>query len=115
MSEFKKKLRIEKRLELAENIFAKYPDRYPVFVDKKERKDPGISRQKFLVPDNYTIGKLIKEMRNHITSLSEGQGILLYCNNKILRMSDDIRKVYSENKDEDKMLYIVYTVEASFG
>lgn len=115
MSKFKSKLSIEKRLEVSKKLLAQYHDRLPVFIEKKDKTDPDIEREKFLVPNNYTIGLLMKEIRKHITKLQPGETIMLFCNNKMLRTSDTIMSVYTQNKDRDNLLYLVYTVESSFG
>lgn len=50
----------ERRVEVAQKIRVKYPDRVPVIVEKAPNSDvPACTKRKFLVPQEITVGALV--------------------------------------------------------
>lgn len=114
----KTRLPFEKRLQLSTKLKNLYPDRYPIFIDKRSPTDFEITRNKFLVPSNYTVTKLLKEIRDHINNPRKNdptKAINLFCQDVFLKGSDDISIIYNLYAEKDGFLYINYSVESHFG
>lgn len=107
---------LEKRKEVSRKIISKYPDRIPILVDRsKESKQlPLIDRYKYLVPDDFTVGKFLVQLRSSM-DLKSDQAIFLFVGNTLLPTGSMISLIYNKYKDEDGFLYIVYSGENAFG
>ena len=113
---FKKKFSLEKRKEESEKIKTKYPNRYPIIVNKSHTsKLENIDKSKFLAPGDLTMGQFQYVVRKRIT-LKEEESLFLFINDKILiNGSENLAKIYDQYKDEDGFLYITYCGENVFG
>ena len=115
MHSFKNKYSLRQRKEEGERIRNKYPDRVPVIIEKRKDSDiQDIDKQKFLVPDDLTVGQFIHVIRKRI-SLPPDMSIFIFVNNTLPLISDSIIKVYQQQKDEDNFLYMIYSGESTFG
>ncbi|CAL0320892.1 unnamed protein product [Lupinus luteus] len=57
---FKDKYTFDHRLEESRYIVAKYPDRFPVIVERYAKCDlPELERKKYLVPGDLSVGQFI--------------------------------------------------------
>jgi len=98
-----------------ERILEKYPDRVPLYVDKKEgSKVNDIPKHKFLVPKDMTIGNFVYILRKHI-KLEPSQALFVFIDNKLVSNSEMIGTVYEQKKNNDKFLYVIYSIENTFG
>ena len=114
-SEFKKRHRFELRKSEASRIRAKYPDRVPVIVEKAERNEiSDIDKHKFLVPNDLTVGQFVYIIRKRI-KLTPEQAIFIFVNNTLPRTADLISTLYDQHRDDDGLLYIVYSGESTYG
>lgn len=105
----------EKRRSEAERIRAKYPDRIPVIVEKKEGSPiPTLDKKKYLVPADITVGQFIYVIRKRI-KLSPEEAIFLFVNNTLPPTGSLMSEIYKEHKDEDLFLYSIYCKEQNFG
>ena len=96
-------------------LLEKYPDRVPVYVNKKENSDiDDISKHKYLVPNDMTMGQFIYILRKRI-KMDSKKALFVFVNNMIVCNSDLMGTVYNKNKDEDGFLYMVYSGENTFG
>lgn len=98
-------------------IMEKYPDRVPVYVSrsKKDKTLPDISNNKFIVPDNITVGDLITIIRKRI-KIGQDTSIFIFVNESVIPAgSSTIRTLYEEYKNSDDMLIIEYCGENVFG
>lgn len=96
-------------------ILEKYPDRVPVYVNKKENSDiDDISKHKYLVPNDMTMGQFIYILRKRI-KMDSKKALFVFVNNMIVCNSDLMGAVYNKNKDEDGFLYMIYSGENTFG
>jgi len=112
---FKSEHPFEKRVETAQKIRTKYPNRIPVIVEKVEGSDvPEIEKKKFLVPDDITVGKLVYEIRKNM-KLSADKAIFLFVGNTTPSSSATMDFIYSKYRDEDGFLYVKYSNESTFG
>jgi len=105
---------LTKRMEDCKKILKKYPDRIPVIVDRGTRETPKIDKNKFLVPKSITISEFMIVLRARLP-LQKDQAIYFHIQNNMPRSTDEMSRIYLQNKSEDGYLYMTYSVEASFG
>ena len=113
---YKKKYNFEDRKKQVDGIIKKYPDRIPVIIEKEEgcKTINNIDRNKFLVPDYFTMTELIHIIRTKVT-LTQEKALFVFINNQLVNNTKLIREVYNEHKDHDGFLYVKYAGENTFG
>ena len=104
--------KLEERLQTSNKIKLKYSNRIPIIVDCK--KNILIDKNKYIVPNDLTIGQFLYTIRKRI-NLESKDAIFLLCNNKMLSTGEILSNVYELNKDEDYFLYIIISKENVFG
>lgn len=116
MDIFKNLNSLEKRKSECERILKKHPERIPVIVCKncKEGVLPDIDKQKYLVPKELTLGQFVYIIRKRI-KLDPNQALFVLINNSLQPTNRLLEDIYSDSKDEDGYLYIVYSSENTFG
>lgn len=106
---------VEQRREEAERIMKKYPDRIPVFVEKRKGSTiPDIDKRKYLVPRDLTMGQFMYVIRKRI-KLSADQAIFLFVNDTLRPAGELMSQTYKECAGTDNFLRIIYSGEAVFG
>lgn len=111
---FKSKHSFQHRLDESSRIVAKYPDRIPVICEKKPGNTPDIDKNKYLVPNDLTVGQFIYVLRKHI-KITSVEALYLFVNGTIPPTSELIRNVYTHHCDQDGFLYVMYACENTFG
>lgn len=118
MTNYKITKTFEERLKESNEIIEKYPSRIPLIVEKLENKNdtiiPEIDKNKYLVPEDLTVGQLIYVVKKRI-KMSPEKAIFIFCENKLLNSNLTMKQVYADNKDKDGFLYIIYSGESTFG
>jgi len=115
MEEFKKNFTFDERCNQSRNIRLKYPNRIPIFVSRSCNNNcPKIDRNKYLVPNDLTLGQFMFVIRKRLKLNSE-DAIYLFINNKVPPTSSLLSQIYEHNKSKDGFLYIVYSGESTFG
>lgn len=115
MSQFKKQHIFDKRLSESKRIIEKYPTKIPIIVEKQNKSDvPDIDKQKYLVPNDLTMGQFVYVIRKRLKLDSE-KAIFIFINNILPPTSAYVQQVYEEHKDDDGFLYVTYSGENSFG
>lgn len=105
----------EKRKIESEKIRLKYSDRVPIIVEKyKKSKVATIDKNKFLAPQDMTIGQFIYIIRKRI-QLDSNEALFITINSCAVTSSKLLSEIYENNKDSDGFLYIVYSSENTFG
>jgi GABA(A) receptor-associated protein len=99
-----------------EQIFKKFPDRVPVIVNKKDNsKLANLEKNKYLVPNDMTVGQFIFVLRKNI-KLKPEQAIFIFINNTLPPTAMLMGELYGRDKDKkDGFLYITYSDENVFG
>ena len=99
-----------------EKIRTKYPDKIPLFVyrSKKDKSLGDINNNKFLVPENITVGQFMAIIRKRL-KIGEEISLFIFINNTIPCSSDTISSIYENHKNEDGMLVLEYCGENVFG
>lgn len=112
---FKETYSFEKRKEESAKVRTKYPNRFPVIVEKQPTATLNdIDKSKFLVPGDLTMGQFIHIIRKRV-ELKAHEAIFVFVNNTIPCSSSTIAQIYENSKDEDGFLYILYANENTFG
>ena len=112
---FKSSNSFDKRKLESQKILLKYADRIPILLERTANNNiPLIDKNKYLVPQNITVGQFCFIIRKRI-SLPPDQAMFLYINNILPPTSALMSSIYEEYKDPDGFLYIVYSGENTFG
>ena len=115
MSTFKTQFCFEERKKESILIRSKYPDRYPLIIEKNKRSDnKELKSKKYLVRDDMTIGQLVLMIRKYI-QIESHSAIFLFINGCLPPTSATVGQVFKENVDSDGFLYIIYSAESTFG
>lgn len=113
---FKKKNNIEKRKSESLKIRTKYPNKIPVIVERGKKSNlNAIDKNKYLVPEDLTMGQFLYVVRKRIQLDSE-QALFCFVNDNTLpTTSSAMVNIYNDHKDEDGFLYVTYCSENTFG
>ena len=96
-------------------IKEKYNERIPIIVTRDKRsKLQDIDKNKFLAPEDLTVGQFISIIRKRI-QLAESEAMYIFVNDTLPPTSASLINIYSKHKDEDGFLYITYCAENVFG
>jgi len=116
-AKFKDEHPFEKRVEEAEKILKKHPDRIPVICEKHENsKDiPEIDRKKYLVPQELTVGQFVYVVRKRLR-LPPEKAIFIFVDGHLPSTGAALMsQMYKDYKDQDGFLYVTYSGENTFG
>lgn len=102
--DYQEKYSFDKRLNDAENLIEKYPDRVPVIVEKRHSRSlnpfhknknelPEIKNSKFLVPKDLSVGQLFYIIRKNL-NLKSDEALYLFINNKMPVFSSTMGSIY---------------------
>jgi len=120
---YRSRVPFEKRKKEAARIRLKYPARIPVIASTEHSGSssssqllPPLKREKFLVPETYTIGQLLMAIRKEIT-LSAETAVFMFVSDKHTMMPNSARlkDVYAESHNDDGFLYVTCCGENTFG
>ena len=114
MDEFKKKYTVEQRLHESAKLLNKYHDRVPVLIKPGNKNTPDIDKFKYLVPNDLTVGEFVCIIRKRI-KLGPEQAMFVFTNGVLPPTGSTMFSVYQDNSDEDKFLYMIYSLENTFG
>ncbi|GAH29169.1 unnamed protein product [marine sediment metagenome] len=112
--EFQDKYNIDSRYKLSQSVKRSQPGRVPVIIDRRSEKDPTLDKNKYLVPRDISVAKLIDEIRRS-TEIDSKHALFFFSQGMLLTPSRLIDQVYEKCKDRDGFLYIIYTRENTFG
>jgi len=99
-------------------IQKRYPDRFPIICEKniKDSVTPEIDKNKYLVPQDITIGQFMYVIRKRLRLPSEDAIFLFVGEDKvILPIHMTIYEAFYRFKNKDGFLYIMYSKENVFG
>ena len=112
--EYKSKTSLLERTVESQRVLFKYPDRIPVIIESNDPKIPKLSKNKYLVPKDLTIGQLLYILRRHI-KLEATEAIFLFVRNTLPPTSYFVSQLYEMYRDVDGFLYLQYRSENAFG
>ena len=113
---YKNTISLQERKDEVKRVLEKYPDRIPIVCERntKSKNTPDIDKNKYLVPNDLTVGQFLYVIRKRLNITSD-KALFLFINGMIPSSSSYICSIYDENKDEDGYLYILYSFENVFG
>ncbi len=113
---FKEEYDLESRQQESQRIREKYPNSIPVIVEPKNGLDaPKLDKNKFLVPDEFTMGQFIHVVRKRIEKLKSDQALFFFVDNELIAPMSMMGQLYEQKQEEDGYLHIVYSTESTFG
>lgn len=93
----------------------KYSDYIPILVLPKN-DDIKLTKKKFLVNGDITIGQFLLIVRKKITNINSTESLYFIIDNTLPPISSSLIELYNEKKDIDtNMLYITLCKENTFG
>lgn len=114
---YQKKHSLEKRKAESSSILSSYPDRIPVIVEKNTNSKlvDTIDKNKFLVPNDITVGQFQYIIRKRI-KLNQNEALFIFTeNSELIATSNLMNETYKRYKSEDGFLYFSYNEESTFG
>lgn len=105
----------KERRDEFERIINKYPDRFPVIIEKGESELQEIRRKKYLIPNDLTIGQLLIVVRKNIDTFDAEKALFIMAGETIMSASKEIKIIYNDLKANDGFLYLNYYGEKTFG
>ena len=113
---FESKYSFEERKKESARILEKYPDKVPIICEKysKDKSIYKIDKNKFLAGGDLTMGQFVYVIRKRI-KMSSKEGLFLFVNNTLLPNTEQLSKIYKDNKSEDGFLYVQFSLENTFG
>jgi GABA(A) receptor-associated protein len=104
--------KLEERIKISHEIMSKYPQRVPIIVDCK--KELRLDKNKYIVLNDLTVGQFMYILKKRI-NINHEQSIFLLCNNQLLINTELINNLFNRQKDYDGFLYIIISLENTFG
>jgi GABA(A) receptor-associated protein len=116
MSDFKKNHTFDERSSEAKRILEKYPDRIPIIIENNQdcKTLPKISKNIYLVPNNITMGQLIRIVKRRI-QVSPEMAVFAIVENTIPTYEQKIIDIHQSHKEDCGFLYITICTENTFG
>lgn len=115
-STYLKEKPFEQRRAEHENMKKRYPTRTCIFLERAAgSRLPDIDKNKFLVPDDLSVGQMMHVIRKRLT-IDPSAAIFLFTEkNTMPTTSQSIASLYKENANADGFLYLTYNTEETFG
>lgn len=115
---FRKKLESseESRKEESRKIKEQWPEKVPLILEKDRTNEiEDLGPTKFLCPKNYSISRLLQNLRQKLHMRQE-LVIFLLANEETLLSNDMLLgEAYEKYGDEDGFLYLLYTSDPGMG
>tara|TARA_B100000927_G_C16239641_1_gene378884 strand:- start:213 stop:560 length:348 start_codon:yes stop_codon:yes gene_type:complete len=113
---FQTKYSLEQRSKESSRIIEKYPDKIPIICEKynKDKSLYTIDKNKFLAGGDLTMGQFIYVIRKRIKMKPE-EGLYLFIDNTLLPNTELLSNIYKKYKNEDGFLYVLFSLENTFG
>ncbi len=91
----------------------KFKDRVPVIITRTGRA-PELEKVKYLVPSDLTFGGFMNIIRRRI-KLNPNEALVGFVKGTLPPNTKTMMEVYKESCDDDGFLYVVYSLENTFG
>ena len=115
---YQQRYTFQQRSEESKRIMEKYPNRLPIIVEKSSQcgEDiPNIDKNKYLVPEDLTIGQFLYVIRKRIRLPSTKALYIMTASGTMPPSSQHIKSLYEKYKDPDEFMYLQYSGESTFG
>ena len=116
MISYKKRIPFETRKSESGRMLEKYKDKIPIVVEKNYKLaiNPDIDKSKYLVPYDLSFGEFLHIIRKR-TKIDPNQALFAFVDNKLPCTNDIMINIYKNHADDDGFLYIIYSLENTFG
>jgi GABA(A) receptor-associated protein len=108
----------EDRKKRSNSLLLKYPDKYPVILEKSSNDKylPKMEKTKLLVSHDMTTASILLLLKKNI-KVNENTAVYISVANKniILSGAQSISYIYENYKNTDGFLYLEYCTENVFG
>ncbi len=105
----------DERKAESSRIKQKYPTRIPVIVDVASGSNVVLTKNKFLIESDLTLGHLIYAIRKRV-QLQPESAIFAYLENNIIGTPSELMgSVYRNSANADGFLYVTISLESTFG
>ena len=94
--------------------FKNYKNRVPVILNRGTGNIVELTKEKFLVNKETTLGQFMCVLRKKNT-ISSTQAIFVFCNNVLPQSSTTMEDLWNQHKEDDDILYLTYSAENTFG
>jgi len=112
---FKQRYQLSERKTSSKKLREQFSDRIPIIIEVAPSSKITLSKHKFLVPENITLGYFMSIIRKYINILSN-ESIFVSCENNIIpTMTISILELYTKYCNDDGFLYLYITSENTFG
>jgi GABA(A) receptor-associated protein len=117
---FKQRYPFTQRRDEVVRILNKYPDRLPIVCEQNvnifnfNSTTHITNKNKFLVPNDFTVGQFIWIIRQQFNIKPE-MALFIFINNYIPSGTEYLYTIYNRLRDPDGFLYITYSFENTFG
>jgi hypothetical protein len=97
-------------------LLDKYPNHIPVVATTTRLLNAAISRNRFLVPRDSTVGEFQARIRQYLPGVGPEVGVFLIFGDKsICAGATRMAQVYVQNRGADLFLHVAVTGENTFG
>ena len=114
MDKFREEYTLKERKNESSKLLLKYDDRIPVLIKPGNKITPDVDKYKYLVPNSLTVGEFVSIIRKRIKLGSE-KAMFVFTGGVLPPTGSNMYTIYQEHKDEDGFLYLVYSLENTFG
>lgn len=132
---FRKDIPWTDHLTKSQSMRAKHKERVPIIVDRGTKETPQVTKNKFLVPDSFTIAQFQAIVRRYLKPLEgtdqkklQPQDALFFFireykyesgvethSDKLVPAQQTLGQLYQQYQDRNGYLFIVYNKETTFG
>ena len=117
MTSFKQQYSFYDRFSESSQIMLKYSNKFPVICEPGSSLYPPITKKKYLVAGDVTLGQFIHAIRPRIQNITAEKALFMSVKNGsiIPSISSLICNLYDKYRDPDGFIYITYSLENTFG
>ena len=106
--------------KLSYNLIKNYPDCVPVIIRKSlnDKILQDIDKERYLIPKNLKVSEIYLIIRKKIT-IDSKHAIFIFVKSHLgdvlVPVGSNVLEIYDLYKNDDGILYIIYTTENTFG
>ena len=112
-----KKKPLSERQDQATKIMKKFFPKLPVIIDRCNKTDPMIEKNKYLIEPDTSISTIITIIRKRV-KIDAYQNIFVFIDNEVPNANHTIGEIYHKKallSNHDGFLYLNYSIENTFG
>jgi GABA(A) receptor-associated protein len=107
---------LEERQTQSFRLIKRFPDKYPVIIDRCSRRDPGLDKNKYIIPNDQTLSQIMYLIRKRLRLRPE-QAIFFFFEGSLLSGNMTLSQLHHlcSLKKNDGFTYLLYSLENTFG